>query len=178
MILVALALGATDARAQMGAFKGFLSGYVGTAVGGELDGPSAAVGASISVHDDTGWGAEFDLGHSSGAQVDNEPLDITTYMVNAIWAQPVGFVRPFGTIGAGVLQVNGCDATCSRSARTFDFGISAGGGVLAELNDAFAVRADARYFFSSADHPDLRRPDSMGFWRLTFGATYMWSAAP
>jgi len=177
MILAFAAAGAGNAHAQMGAFKGYLTGHVGTTVGGELSDPSASIGASISVHDDTGWGAEFDLGHSSEAAVGPMALDITSYMVNAIWTQPIGFVRPFGIVGAGVLQVDGCDS-CNRSARTHDLGFSVGGGVLAELNDAFAVRADARYFFSSADHAELRRPDNMNFWRLSFGATFMWAIAP
>ncbi len=179
MILALVAANADDAHAQMGmgAFKAYLTGHVGTVAGGELSNPSAAIGASISVHDDTGWGAEFDLGHSSGAEVNEADIDVTSYMVNAIWARPIGFVHPFGTAGAGVLQVNGCDA-CGRSARTYDFGLSAGGGVFAELNDAFAIRADARYFFSSADHVDLGRPANMKFWRLSFGGTFMWSIAP
>ena len=178
MILALVAAGATDASAQMGGFLGYLTGHVGSLVGGDLDGPSAAIGASVAVHDDTGWGAEFDLGHSSGAEADNQVLDITSYTFNAIWTKPFGFVRPFGAAGGGVFQVRGCDATCGRSVRTYDFGLSAGGGVFAELNDAFAVRADARYFFSSADHADLRRPDNLNFWRLSFGATFMWSIAP
>jgi hypothetical protein len=53
-----------------------------------------------------------------------------------------------------------------------------GGGAFAELNDSFAVRGDVRYFFSSADHPDLRRPDNINFWRVSFGATFLWSSAP
>ena len=178
MILAMVAMTATDAGAQMSGFKGYLTGHVGSLVGGDLDGPSAAIGASISVHDDTGWGAEFDLGHSSGAEADDHALDITSYIFNAMWTMPTGFVRPFGSAGAGVLQVNGCDATCSRSARTYDFGLSAGGGVFAELNDAFAVRADARYFFTTADHADLRRPNNLNYWRLSFGATFMWSITP
>ena len=99
-------------------------------------------------------------------------------MVNAIWAKPSGFVRPFGIAGGGLLQVNGCGSQCDRSARTYDFGLNVGGGAFAELNDFFAVRADVRYFFSSADHADLNRPANMNFWRLSFGGTFMWSIAP
>ena len=178
MTLALVAAGAGNAHAQMGAFKGYLTGHVGSTLGSELSDPSAAIGASISVHDDTGWGAEADLGHTSDAVVGRQSLDITSYMINAIWTKPAGFVRPFGIAGAGALQVSGCDSPCNRSARTFDLGLSVGGGVVAELNDAFAVRADARYFVSSADHFDLNRPDNMSFWRLSFGATFMWSIAP
>lgn len=177
VIAACVAAGAGNAYAQMGAFQGYLTAHVGSSVGGELDNPSAAFGGSISVHDDTGWGAEFDLGHSADAVAGNQILDITTYMVNAIWTKPIGFVRPFGIAGGGILHVSGCGA-CAGSARTTDFGLGVGGGVLAELNDAFAVRADARYLFSSADHPEFGRPNNMNFWRLSFGATYMWTSAP
>ena len=172
-----VAAGAVNAHAQMGGFKSYLTAHVGSTLGGELDNPSAAFGGSLSVHDDTGWGAEFDLGHSADAAADGQILDITSYMVNAIWTKPIGFVRPFGIAGAGVLSVSGC-GSCAGSTRTNDFGLGFGGGVLAELNDAFAVRADARYLFSSADHAELGRPDSMNFWRLSFGATFMWWTAP
>ena len=177
LILTFVAAGAVNAHAQMGAFKGYLTAHVGSTVGGELANPSAAFGGSLSVHDDTGWGAEFDLGHSADAVASGQILDITSYMINAIWTKPIGFVRPFGIAGAGIMHVSGCGA-CAGGARTNDFGLGFGGGVLAELNDAFAVRADARYLFTSTDHAELGRPDNMNFWRLSFGATFMWTTAP
>jgi hypothetical protein len=178
MILVLVAAGAGTAHAQMGAFRGYATAHVGGIVGGELNDGRAAVGGSISVNEDTGWGAEFDLGHSSDARVGRQILDITSYMFNAVWIRPSGLVRPFGAMGGGVLQVNGCDSPCNQSARTHDFGVSAGGGAYVALNEMAALRADARYFFSSADHADLRRPSKMNFWRISFGATFMWAVAP
>ena len=105
-------------------------------------------------------------------------LDVTTYLVNAAWVKPDGLIRPFATVGAGILQISGCGLSCSQRARTNDFGLSAGGGAFVVLDDLFGVRADARYFFTSAEHRDLRRPDGMGFWRLSIGVTYMWAVLP
>lgn len=178
--LAFVVVGAVDARAQMsmGSFKGYLTGHIGTISGGDLTNERLTAGASVSVQELGGWGAELDFGHTSDATVGRQILDINTYLVNAAWVRPHGLVRPFGIIGAGVLQINGCDAPCTVAARTYDFGVSAGGGAYLALHDMAGLRADVRYFFTSADHPDLRRPDNVGFWRVTFGATFMWDVVP
>ena len=100
-------------------------------------------------------------------------------MVNASWVRPDGRIRPFGMAGARHhagrrLRL----AVQPRRRRTYDFGLNVGGGVFAVLNDIVGVRGDVRYFFASADHPDLARPDNFGFWRISFGATFMWAIAP
>ncbi|HWI17469.1 MAG TPA: outer membrane beta-barrel protein [Vicinamibacterales bacterium] len=178
--LALVALSAVDARAQLplGSFKGYLTGHVGAINGSDLSDPKLAVGGSISMQEETGWGAEFDFGHTSDAVAGRQVLDVTSYLLNAKWVKPTGIIRPFAIAGGGVLQVNGCDAPCNRAARTYDFGLSAGGGAYVAVNDMIGFRADARYFFSSADHPDLGRPDNFQFWRVSFGATFMWTAGP
>jgi len=169
-----------DARAQMsmGSFKGFLTGHVGVITGGEVDDDRPAAGASVAVLEGTGWGAELDFGHGKDALSGRQLLDVTTYMVNVAWVRPEGLIRPFGAGGVGILQVDGCDTPCNRSARTYDFGLNAGGGVFIAPHDAFAFRADVRYFFTAADHRDLNRPDNFNFWRISIGATYMWAISP
>ena len=178
--LAVLALSAVDARAQMsmGTFRGLLTAHVGAIDGTELTNEKLAVGASVAVHEADGWGAELDFGHTTDAVAGRQVLDVTTYTVNGSRMRTSGLVRPFGVVGAGVLQVNGCDAPCLVPARTYDFGLSAGGGVFIIPHDAFAVRADARYFFTSADHPELRRPDNFSVWRISIGATVMWAVTP
>jgi hypothetical protein len=182
LLLTAMLLGASaiDARAQIGAgtYTGFLTGHAGAVTGGDLSDPRATFGLSIAVHEATGWGAEIDFGHTADVLAGQQILDVTSYMVNAVWVRPAGVIRPFGSAGAGILQVNGCDAPCNIAARTFDFGISAGGGTYVALNDVAALRADLRYFWASANHPDLRRPDNFNYWRLSIGATFMWALAP
>ncbi|HEX8030462.1 MAG TPA: outer membrane beta-barrel protein [Vicinamibacterales bacterium] len=182
VLTVAAFLAATpiDAHAQMsfGSFKGYLTGHVGMIAGDELTNENFAAGGSVAVVEQTGWGAEFDFGHSSDAVAGPQVLDVTSYLMNAIWVKPLGVVRPFAIGGAGVLQVNGCDTPCYASARTYDLAMNLGGGAIVAFNDIVGIRADARYFFSSADHPDLHRPDNFSFWRFTVGATFMWSINP
>lgn len=175
-----LALGAVDARAQMtmGSFKGYLTVDTGAISGGDLTDARLNVGASVAVHEESGWGAEFDVGHATDARSGRQVLDITTYMVNAAWMKSSGIIRPFGAAGAGVMQINGCNAPCNRPARTYDFGVSAGGGAFAAITDVIGVRGDVRYFFSSADHQDLQRPSGFGFWRTSIGVTLMWATVP
>lgn len=178
MVLLASTVGDARAQSGVGTFKGFLTGHIGAIAGGDISEARATMGASVAVHEETGWGAEIDFGHTADVLSGRQILDVTSYLVNAIWARPDGLVRPFGTAGAGILQVNGCDFPCTRGARTYDFGVSAGGGAYVVLNDVFALRGDARYFMSSADHPDLRRPANFNYWRISFGATFMWAIAP
>jgi hypothetical protein len=175
-----LAINVVDARAQVGTgtFTGFVTGHVGAITGGDLSDPGATLGASVAVHEETGWGAEIDFGHTSDVLAGRQILDVTSWMVNAVWVRPNGLIRPFGSGGAGVLQVNGCDAPCNIPARTFDFGLSVGGGTYVTFSDVAALRGDVRYFWASGDHPDLRRPDNFNYWRASFGVTFMWALAP
>ncbi len=171
----------TDAQAQsirMGTFRGYLTGHVGAAVGGELSESRMMPGGSISVQEQDGWGAELDFSRASDAQVGVQELDITTYMVNGQWVRPVGLIRPFAVIGGGIMQINGCDTPCNQSATTYDLGFTLGAGVFAMFNDMFGVRGDARYIFTGAEHPDLNRPDNFGLWRISIGATFTWAILP
>lgn len=181
-VLVAIAvLIAAQARAQsrsMGSFQGLFTPHLGASAGGDLAGPRLTLGASVAVHEQDGWGAELDVGHGSDAEAGRQELDLTTYMVSASWIKPGGTIRPFGLGGIGVMQVNGCDTPCNRPARTYDLGFTVGGGVMAALNDFVGVRGDVRYFVASADHPDLRRPDNLDFWRVSLGITLQWAIVP
>lgn len=176
-----LALTARDARAQgmsMGTFKGYLTGHVGAIFGGDLSNDRLSGGASVSVQENTGWGAELDFGHAQDGQSGRQVLDVTSYLVNAAFVRPKGTIRPFAELGAGVLQLNGCDTPCNVPAKTYDFAMNAGGGAFVAINDMFGFRADLRYIFSAGDHPELHRPDNFNFWRASVGITYMWSIAP
>jgi hypothetical protein len=165
---------AAEAQSRaMGSFRGFFTPFIATTTGGEVTDPRLTFGASVSVQEQSGWGAELDFGHAGDVEAGSLELDATTYMVNASWVKPKGSLRPFGAAGGGVVQLDGC-GSCNRASRTYDFGWNAGGGVVALLNDTVAVRGDARYFFSSADHADLQRPDNFSFWRVSVGVTLMW----
>lgn len=165
---------AAEAQSRaMGSFRGFFTPFIAATTGGEVTDPRLTVGASVSVQEQSGWGAELDFGHAGDLEAGSLELDATTYMVNASWVKPKGSIRPFGVGGGGIVQLDGC-GSCNRPSRTYDFGWNAGGGVVALLNDTIGVRGDARYFFSSADHADLQRPDNFSFWRVSVGVTLMW----
>jgi hypothetical protein len=180
-VLAFLLASVSTAHAQsraMGSFAGFFTPFFGVTAGGEVTQANLALGASVSVQEQDGWGAELDFAHAGDTEAGRQVLDLTTYMVNASWIMPGGLIRPFGVAGGGIMQIDGCDAPCTRTARTYDFGVNAGGGVMALLNDSIGVRGDVRYFFSSADHVDLRRPDNFSFWRVSLGVTLMWAILP
>ena len=179
--LALIALTASNGFAQnprMGSLLGLFTAHIGVATGGEVSDARMTPGFSVSAQEHDGWGAEFDFGRASDARSGVQILDLTTYMLNASWVKPYGSLRPFGSAGAGVVQVNGCDSPCQRAATTYDLGFNLGGGMFAVFNDTFGVRGDVRYFFASADHPDLRRPDNFGFWRISIGATLTWAIVP
>lgn len=175
-----LSLGVVDASAQMtmGTFKGYFTGHIGAVTGGDVTSARTAAGASVAVHEASGWGAEVDFGRSTSVATSGPVLDLTTYFVNAAWVKPAGILRPFGSAGAGILQIDGCGAPCGLTARTHDLGFSAGGGVFATLSDFVGLRGDVRYFYSGGDHPELHRPSNFAFWRVSVGATFLWAIVP
>ena len=179
-VCAVIAASAGEARAQMtfGTFKGYLTGHVGMVSGGDVTNERMAAGASVAVYESNGWGAEIDFGRSTDVDTNAHPLNLTSYMVNAGWVKPAGRVRPFAGAGAGFLQVDGCATPCGSNSRTYDLGMSLGGGAFVALTDYAALRADARYFVSFTDHPELGRPDNLSFWRLSIGATFMWAIVP
>ena len=79
-----LALTAADAQAQMsmGSFHGYLTGHIGSVLGGDVTGAKTQGGASVAVQEATGWGAEFDFGRATDVEVDALRLGLTSYMVN------------------------------------------------------------------------------------------------
>ena len=179
--VIAVLLIAADGQAQsraMGSFQGLFTPHIGVTEGGDVTDPRLTWGASVAVHEQDGWGAELDFGRASDTEAGSLELDLTTYMVNASWVRPAGSIRPFGLGGIGVMQVTGCTTPCTRASTTYDLGLTAGGGVLAVINDWVGVRGDVRFFFASADHFDLGRPDNLNFWRVSMGVTLMWSILP
>jgi hypothetical protein len=179
-VCLVIVASASDARAQMstGVFHGLLTGHVGTVTAGDVTDARMVAGASVAVHESNGWGAEIDFGRATDVGVPQQRIDLTSYFVNAAWLKPRGIVRPFGLVGGGILQVDGCVLPCRVDPRTYELAVSVGGGTYVNVTDFAALRADARYFMSSVDHPELGRPGHLAFWRLSVGATFMWAIEP
>jgi hypothetical protein len=175
----AAGLVAVDARAQMsmGTFHGYLTGHIGSVLGGDVSGAKTSGGASVSVQEATGWGAEFDFGRATDVEVDALKLwhhDLHgQHGLNLSVRQHPRIRDRRRRLDAG----RWCQA-CNHSAKTFDLGLSAGGGVFLLANDVIGMRADARYFWSGGEHPELGRPDNLSHWRVSVGFTYLWSIAP
>ena len=131
-VLAVLTFGVAEARAQwsFGSFHGYLTGHIGTAVGGDTSGSATTGGISVSMQEATGWGAEFDFGRSVNVAADAMELDVNTYVINMNFIAPDRRIRPFATAGGGVMQVNGC-AACGHDAKTHDLALTAGAGVFA-----------------------------------------------
>lgn len=178
LALVALAAGRAEAQTGGGTYSGFLSGQLGITTAGDVPATVFTPSASVAVQEDSGWGAELDVGYANGAASSSGELDLATYMVNAIWQAPAGTVRPYGLGGVGAIQVHGCFTSCTRIETVFDLGVNVGGGALYVLNDMVGFRGDVRYFWAPGDKTGTTRPGNYAFWRASVGVTFMWSLTP
>lgn len=178
LALVAVAAGRADAQTGGGTHSGFLTGQLGITAGGDVPAGVLTPSVSVSVQEDSGWGAELDLGYANGRAATSGELDLTTYMVSAIWQARAGTVRPYGLGGVGAIQVHGCFSVCTQIATVFDLGVNVGGGALYALNDVVGFRGDLRYFWAPGEKTGTTRPANYTFWRASAGVTFMWSLTP
>jgi opacity protein-like surface antigen len=163
-------LWATTSDAQP-LYTGMLTGHIGVAAGG------ITPGASLSVIEASGLGAELDLAYTP--EFDDDLFDesgITSLMLNVIGVFRAGDIQPFVESGVGLLRLRTSftDGDVVRS-RT-DWAFNAGGGVAYMFNEAVGVRGDVRYFRYFERHGDLPLLDNgfFDFWRTSVGITYHW----
>jgi opacity protein-like surface antigen len=157
-------------------YSGMLTGHIGSARQGDVRESGTTLGASMSVIEASGIGAELDLGHT--LRFDESRFTesgITTLMLNVVgYLLPVG-VRPYVGAGVGLIRTQAETAVQPVVSRT-DWGFDAGGGVLYMFNEAFGARAEARYFRNFQRQTDLPVLDNgfFDFWRVSVGATFIW----
>jgi opacity protein-like surface antigen len=175
-LLVLVASG--TASAQGGLYRGHVTGHVGSTFGGDAAGAGLSGGASMSVQEDSGWGAEVDFGIANDTSGGTREADLTTVMVNMNWIRPSGPLHPFVMIGVGTIGVRGCLLPCSTVTTTWDFGLGAGGGARYDLNDLVAIGGDVRYFMAPGSHTGTSRPENFGFFRAAVGVTLSWAIVP
>ena len=141
----------------------------------------AAVGATGNV-----VGFELDFGYAPNffeADDDFGELgpegNVTTVMGNLLLGIPAGRVRPYATVGVGLMRSNLDASDFFDDISRNDFGVNYGGGVMVFLSDRVGLRGDIRQF-RSLNNDDLdddfpEPPDfSLGdfkFWRATGGVT-------
>lgn len=167
--LLALVLLATPAQAQ-----GFLSGSIGAAFGGKTpDDRPTTYGVSTGV-----------LGRAVGFEVEaaftpdfftDSPFvgdnSVTTVMGNVLVGSFTGPIRPYATGGLGLMRLNLEGPLGAADFDRNDLAMNAGGGVMAFLSPAFALRGDVRYYRNLNDNEeefgvDL---DQFDYWRGTVG---------
>jgi opacity protein-like surface antigen len=177
-VIALMVLVARSAEAQPGAARtGLLSGSIGAASGDDTANAGLTLAGAMAVMENSGWGAELDLGFSRGFAGDLfDDSEILTFMVNAVGMRPVGTVRPYGTGGVGLLRVHAEPESGADDLSRNDWGFNVGGGAIFVLNEAFGIRADLRYFRYFQRHDDLAQTGtgSFGFWRTSGGITWSW----
>jgi hypothetical protein len=163
--------------AQTSIYTGMLTPHVGVAHSGDIQDPGVTPGASLSVAEIGGFGAELDLSHTR--RFDESRFvesGITALMINALGMLPDETVRPFIVVGVGLLRVRTSLEAGQPAASRTDWGFSAGGGLLYMLNEAYGIRGDVRYFRYFQRHDDLPLLDNgfFDFWRTSIGVTLAW----
>ena len=99
-------------------------------------------------------------------------------MGNLLIGLPLGRVRPYATVGAGLMRSNLDWSTCSITSIAAISGSTLAAGVMAFLTDNFGIRGDTRQFRSlQNDDPDDDSPEpgdfdlgDFKFWRATAGS--------
>jgi opacity protein-like surface antigen len=116
---------------------------------------------------------DFDWGNSN----------VTTLMGNLILGAPIGGqsgigVRPYGSVGIGLLRSNVTSTGLFDDLSRNDLGFNAGGGAHVFFSDNVGLRGDIRYFRGLQSDPgndtvlgDLGFED-FDFWRGTVGVTF------
>jgi len=183
--LVAGLLAASPAAAQT--TGGLITPFIGIVTDTPSDDNRTVYGGSVGL---TGQviGFEVDFGYAPNffefdddfGEFDSDG-SVTTVMGNLLVGAPLGKLRPYATVGAGLMRTNiefgDLDLFDDLSAN--DFGINYGGGLMVFLTENVGLRGDIRQFRNlSSDDPDddFPEPDELGlgdfkFWRATGGVT-------
>jgi hypothetical protein len=163
--------------AQSSIYTGMLTPHVGVSHSGDIEDRGVTPGASLTVVEAGGIGAELDLSHAR--QFDDSRFTesgITALTINALGMLPDESVRPFVVVGVGLLRVRASLEDGQSVANRTDWAFSAGGGLLYMLNEAYGIRGDVRYFRYFQRHDDLPLLDNgfFDFWRTSVGFTFAW----
>ena len=168
---------AISAQAQPALYTGLATGHLGVASGGNVQESGLTLGGSVAVLDNSGLGAEIDLGYTG--EYDDTRLDesnITSLMVNFIGVYPHPRFRPFMVAGVGVLRIGTALTAGQPDTSHTDWAFNAGGGLLYMLNDLVGIRGDVRYlrFFDRHDDIPFVNNGYFDYWRTSIGLTWTW----
>ena len=130
-------------------------------------------GTTPNFFENTGGSNNFDWGDSN----------VTTLMGNLIIGAPIGGqsgvgVRPYGSVGIGLLRSNIAATDLFDDLSTNELGFNAGAGAHLFFTDNIGLRGDIRYFrgLQNNDENDTVLGDlgfeDFDFWRGTVGVTF------
>jgi opacity protein-like surface antigen len=165
---------------------GLITPFIGVVADTPTDENRTVYGGSFGV---TGKvvGFELDLGYTPNFFEFEDDFgelgssgSVTTVMGNLLIGAPLGRVRPYGTIGAGLMRSNLELLDFFDDLNRNDFGINYGGGVMVFVTDNVGIRGDIRQFRSlqnddlDDDFPEPTDFDlgDFTFWRATAGVTF------
>lgn len=147
-------------------------GVNATWMGAGIIGFEVDFGTTPNFFENTSGPSDFDWGDSN----------VTTLMGNLIVGVPVGGqsgvgVRPYGSVGIGLLRSNVSSLGVFDDLSTNELGFNAGAGAHVFFSDNVGIRGDVRYFRgldSDDDNDDLidLSLEDFDFWRGTIGVTF------
>ena len=159
---------------------GYISPFVGTNFGSNSGNGRTNVGADLGAMGHGVIGVELDFGYAPSFFGSSAPFgsnSVTDFMGNVIIGIPTGGqkgagVRPYGTIGTGLLrtQINGA-TSAAASITNNDAGLNAGAGVMGYFSNHLGIRGDVRYF------RNLSHSNSVNGFNVDFGAFHFWRAS-
>lgn len=186
--LASLVLGlvASSPASAQSTTGGLITPFIGVVADTPTDQNRTVYGGAFGV---TGRivGFEVDLGYAPNFfEVDDDfgelgsSGSVTTVMGNLLVGAPLGRVRPYGTIGAGLMRSNLELLDFFDDLNSNDFGINYGGGVMVFVTDNVGIRGDIRQFRSLQNEDlddDFPEPTDFElgdftFWRATAGVTF------
>lgn len=154
----------------------FLTPFLGVTFGGDTTENQTAFGVSLGAGEIVGFELDFsrapDFFGDAAVIGDNQ---LTTFMGNLVIGVPMGAVRPYATVGVGLLRshIDGPGGALDKA--TSDLGVNIGGGLMGYFSEHLGARVDLRYF-RNATSDDQRIFDfdlgSLDFWRFGFGVVW------
>jgi opacity protein-like surface antigen len=155
--------------------QGFVSPLIGYDFGGDsgcpeisdCDDKRANVGVSIGSFGAL-LGGEIELAYANDffGDIPGVSSSVLTLMGNVMVAPALGFVRPYGLIGVGLIKSNVEFPDLFESDNN-QFGWDIGGGLIVLFTEHVGVRGDIRYFHAFEDLEVLGI--SLGETKLDFG---------
>jgi len=151
------------APAPPAAADGWVSGFIGTVFGGDAgndfagaieDSSKTSYGFTLGGMGGGIFGAELDVGYTPSFYGSSGLVDssgVLTATGNLLLGVPIGGqsgpgIRPYGTIGLGLLRRNVNFVEGFENVDSNDFGYTIGGGVMGFFSDVFGIRGDYRYY--------------------------------